>query len=551
MSRRGVHVAVYLLVLVALLAVTDRDDSWNLDDGAYATQVATWRETGGWAYPYRHVDRDPTYRFAPVSHATTTTEGTYPYVKFPAWIVVLRASTEVFGYPLGLHVPPLVFAVAAALAGGLLAEALARRRRLDGPAFVLGFWTVALGPIVVHTSALWAHTAAAALGGFAALLLVRAAEGTERRWHPWALAALAGGLCAIRTEGVLMAVALVVVAAIATWWPPEGVARSWRRTVTWTIPSLVATAAVRVANSAWGAHLAPGRDITISDSLLTDVGFVAARWRGAMRTLLDGLGTTPAATDLAVVVAVLVVAAGLTASRASARRTLVGAAALLGLALALIWQRSSAYPYDLGGLVVAAPVGVAGLAAWRWQGAPHGERALVGLIGLTVGGVLATQYPEGGSVDWGGRFLFVVLVPITVLGALALWRVYRSVPPYGATSDRVVVGALLAVTVVASLAGLRATSASRDAIRVSTDRTVSTEAATIIRIPRFSARTGWRLLPDADILAADPETAGDALAVLRPRGEPVAVIGPGADQVRGPGWSRQVISPRVVVFTPS
>jgi hypothetical protein len=86
----------YLVLVVALLGLVDRDDSWNFDDGAYATQVRVLRDgrgDGSWAYPYLHRDRDPASRFAPVSHSTTTSEGTFPYVKQPAWIEVLRAST--------------------------------------------------------------------------------------------------------------------------------------------------------------------------------------------------------------------------------------------------------------------------------------------------------------------------------------------------------------------------------------------------------------------------------------------------------------------------
>ena len=95
-ARWGLHVAAYLVLLVGLLGLVDRDDGWNFDDGAYATQVRVLRDGDGssWAYPYRHLDRDPTSQFAPVSHSTVTDEGCFPYAKQPAWIEVLRASSS-------------------------------------------------------------------------------------------------------------------------------------------------------------------------------------------------------------------------------------------------------------------------------------------------------------------------------------------------------------------------------------------------------------------------------------------------------------------------
>ena len=82
-------------LLVALLGLVDRHDSWNFDDGAYAIQVAVLRDGHGgssWAYPYRHADRDPASLFAPVSHSTVTSEGSFPYVKQPVWVEAMRAT---------------------------------------------------------------------------------------------------------------------------------------------------------------------------------------------------------------------------------------------------------------------------------------------------------------------------------------------------------------------------------------------------------------------------------------------------------------------------
>jgi hypothetical protein len=111
---------------------------------------------------------------------------------------------------------------------------------------------------------------------------------------------------------------------------------------------------------------------------------------------------------------------------------------------------------------------------------------------------------------------------------------------------------VLLVAAVPTAAGLHAASSARASNRELTDLTLSVDAPTVIRIPRYLTRTSWRALPGPDWLSADLDGADDALAMLRPgRSEPVAVVGNGADQVRAPGYAREVRSPVVVIFTPA
>jgi hypothetical protein len=538
------HVAAYLVLLLALGAVVDRADGWNLDDGAYATQVRTIALGGAdgdaWAYPYEHRDVDPASRFAPVSHATTTADATYPYVKQPAWIEVLRASHEAFGSVGGWYVPSIVGALLAALVGGLLAARLVPGTPGAGP---LGFWLVALGPLVVHTQALWAHTAAAALGGAGALALVALAMGRERWWHVVTAGMAVAGLVSVRSEGLLYAAALAATAGIviarrsAPVRDRAGTAAAWVGTIG------VAAVAARLATARWSSHLAPGEPLAEQDTILADVGFVPGRFRGAARTLLDGVGSSQAGTFLALVVVALAVAGG----RALARRGWRGPGpVLVGGAVVVVVVRCLAAPDDLGGLLVAVPLLPAGLAAWSRRTAPASEQALVALGGLYLLAVLATQYPEGGSRDWGGRFLFPVLVPIVVVAGLALWRALDQVRP------ALLATALVALGAIPTVGGLRVAEVARSSNRSLTDLTLSVDAPTVIRVPRYLTRTSWRALPGHDWLSAEPRTASRALALLRPgRTEPVAVVGNGADQVRAAGWRREVRSPVVVVFTPA
>ena len=581
-ARWGLHVVAYLVLVVALLGLVDRDDSWNFDDGAYATQVRVLRDgrgDGSWAYPYLHRDRDPASRFAPVSHSTTTSEGTFPYVKQPAWIEVLRASTALadqVGDPVwGLYLPAVLGAVAAALVAGLLAERLAPELVGVGP---IAFWAVGLGPLVVQTQAMWAHTTAAALGGAAALGLVALAQRRGRWWHLVGMSASVALLASLRTEAALFAVALAVVAGLVAGHAALAVGSSRVRAAVaaawWALPVVAAWAIARVGTNRWMVHLAPGTAVDGPVDAGPQFGLVAGRINGLLRTFVDGMGASAAGTSLALVAMALAVLAGSAARRRPERA--VEALALLGLAVCVLVLRSAVAPDDLGGFAAAAPLVLTGLAAWRWAEAPTAERALVGLVALHAVAVIAVQYPEGGSRDWGGRFLFPVLVPASVVAVTTLWRLLgaaRTAAPADASADERharnrpngglgtphsgvggwvwVAAGLLVVAAVPTAAGLHATDRTRASNRALTDLTLSVDAPTVIRIPRYLTRTSWRALPGPDWLSADVDHAAEALALLRPgRTEPVAVVGNGADKVRARGYEREVRSPVVVVFTP-
>ncbi|HRW37188.1 MAG TPA: hypothetical protein P5254_05785 [Aquihabitans sp.] len=550
MRRWGVHVVGYLALLLVALVVVGRTDSWNFDDGAYAIQAKVIDETGGWAYPYAHEDLDPTFRFAPVDHATTTTEGTFPYVKQPAWVEAIVGARALVGGSWGRFLPSILGAVAAALAAGLLAE---RIERGSGP---VAFWVVGLGPVLVHGQAMWAHTAAAALGGAAALALVALHQGRAGPQHVAALALATAGLVLIRAEGLLFAAALAVVLVVGAAARHGRTRAAVVEAATWAGAAILGAILASASSSWWSGRIAPGPLLDDQDVALREVGYAEGRVRGAARTLLDGVGASTAGTALAVLVLVLAVLAGLAVRRG---RTGDGAV-LLALAAAAVVLRALVAPSDLGGTVVAAPVLVAGLAAWSWRAAPLAERSLVLLGGVHLLAVLATQYPEGGSRDWGGRFLFPVLVPATVVAVVAL---RRALVPWaerlGPSAERrpvtVAVVLLVAFAAVPTAAGLRSAAdlrASNAAFR-SVSEAVGSEAPTVIRTPRYLSRTSWNALPGADWLAADGDDAiADALELLRPgRTAPVAVVGPGADAIEADGWEREVLSPVAVVLTPT
>lgn len=556
MTRRQVlraagHAVAYLALLVGLLALTDLHVGWNLDDGAYAIQAKVLDQSTDWAYPYRHRDVDPGSRWAPVSHSELTDQGSYPFVRYPAWEQVIRASRWAFGDVVGLYVPAVLGAVAAASLGGLLAH------RLRPGAFTFGFWVVALGPMVVHSQALWAHTWLAALGAVVALALVCAVDRAQsedgwRQLGPPAVAALAAAMAALlRKDGLLLAAAASGAGGLVALVGPGSPWRRVCRAVPWAAPAAVGIG-IALVNGRWVDHLAPGGPAVDGpgdvDTALVGTGFAVGRLRGATRSLVDGVGAAQAGTLLGVLGVALAITAGAVLS--SSRRRQGDGLVLAVVAVAVLLVRVAVAPSDLAGLLVASPVIALGIGAWRRTSSPPAERAVIVFCCLELALVLVTQYPEGGSRDWGGRYLFPLLVPVVVVAALTLARVLDRAPNW---RDPAVAGAVALVVALPTVAGLVATADLRANNRAATDAALSTGAPTVIRMPRYLTRVSWRALPEADWLsAADPGDAAEALARLRPgRADPIAVMGPGADQVTSVGYTADVRSPDLVVFTPS
>ncbi|QXC61700.1 hypothetical protein KSP35_02310 [Aquihabitans sp. G128] len=558
--RWALHALVYLLALGGLLAVTDLDSSWTFDDGAYATQVRVLEHHGDWAYPYRWSERDPRSEFAPVPHATLTPTAIYSYTKRPAWILVLQASTRLFGRVVGLYVPSVLGAVAAALVAWALAE------RLRPGSGALGFWAVALGPLLVHSSAMWAHTCGAALGGVLALVVADRATGRARGWHLPALAATAALLVSFRTEGAIVVLAAAAVLAALALREPTW-ARRARAALGTAAPLVVVAAATFLATSRWSARLAPGKELPAWDLNPADLTYVQSQWGGAWRTFLDGGGASRSGTVLAALVVLCWVAgAALLARREVPQRV---AAAVLGAGVALLALRQYAVArFDLGGALLAAPLLPVALVALLASGrvrrpgrapssAPPATSTtspasvwLGALVALHVLATIATQYPEGGGGDWGGRFLFVVLVPATVLAALFVVPLVAD--RTGLAARHAAVATLVALVALPTALGWASANDFRGAVGRTADAVEAPKGDTVIQLDRHLARGAWRLLPDVDLLSAEVSSAPRALAMLRPGlDHDVVVVGAGADRVRAPGYERRVVATDRVVFTPA
>ena len=142
--------------------------------------------------------------------------------------------------------------------------------------------------------------------------------------------------------------------------------------------------------------------------------------RGAWHTLFDA-SYAGASYAILLVVALAVMAVGLRAK--DDRVTVVGAA----VATALIALRWVLGPDDsVTGLLVAWPAAGAGvLRALRTGRQPPAVVAIAVGAGVIAAAVLATQYEIGGGLEWGGRFLSPVTVPVAVVAAIGVATLSR------------------------------------------------------------------------------------------------------------------------------
>lgn len=554
------HLLAYAAVLAGLSALVPLDASFGSDDGAYGGQVWALRQ-GSWVLdrplPVVAADHEAWLNGAIVA------EGPVPYSTSPVWVHVLAASaalvhgpgpSEVAAGPvdptdpncganaqdpasgathgrcvagvgvsspteragdlgLGLHLPGLLAALAAAAAAWRLAG------RWDPRAAPAAFWLVALSPMLVDTTTLWAHTLGSACGGWA---VVAVAELWHRRSPGWALvlaAALALG-AAVRTEAVFWTAAVVVSAMLAD--------RS-RTTVVAALSGGAIAAATWAAARAWGASLrSPRLPVETSvEALRHGGGWLASRLPAAWQVLATWPGAGPGqALSLAALVAAAVAVVLLVRARGSAEPVPPLALAAAGASAVLLAAKAALAPdVVIPGVVAAWPAVFVALAAGRWRvAAPTADRSpvdprwLLAPVGLLTLAVLATQYESSGGLQWGGRYLSMAYVPLAAAAAITVAPVLAGEPTSptatrdgsGQPARR---GRHLAVA-LAALAVAPAISGGATSLRLHTthamivELTTTPEAEVVITDLAALPRIGWTALPttfyraDADTLAA-------------------------------------------------
>jgi hypothetical protein len=181
------------------------------------------------------------------------------------------------------------------------------------------------------------------------------------------------------------------------------------------------------------------------------------------------------------------------------------------------------------GLLAAFPLGWAALLLARRRPIVTNPAATLAAATAAVltAGVLLTQYARGGGVEWGGRY-FAIVLPIAVPALLAAtagsWRTDR-------TPERLVVAGLVAVSLLAGVAGGRAVRSGHDATRTTLDRLEA--GATAAGDDRPVVLSRWRLLPQL----VWPDFDRYRWAVTE-----YEELGPVADRLAGSGIDRLLLA---------
>lgn len=433
-SRRRLwpHVVALGVVLAALVPLLVRDGLVSADEGAVLSQLEVRETFGGWGMPNPLPSVDPDARWFGISGSDLAGDRAYPYAKHAAYPWAVQPLFDLGGARL---------VVAASALGTLLTSALAAllarrvRRDLDVPTL----WVVGVvSPLFFDSFWATAHSIGAAFATGAVLVAVHAAGRRQVRWLPLLAIAVAGAAL-FRSEGMLFGIALgggcLVVAAFER--APVALAAAG---VSGGVASLAWWADSRIYTEIVGTARSPFR---ISSG--PEQSWLAGRWDGIWASLLrPQLQAPTAAGTIFLGIALVGALAALFVRFRPGERTLIRGLSVVAGAAALAAPAFRVAPVP--GLLVAfplAPVGI--LLAGRTAVATTAAKIAAATGVLFAGAVVATQYPVGGSMEWGGRFFHLALPAAVPVLLLSLDAVRSTLDP---TTRRVAGGALAAVTVV-------------------------------------------------------------------------------------------------------
>ncbi|MGI9602100.1 MAG: hypothetical protein ACR2QE_09460 [Acidimicrobiales bacterium] len=478
---------VWAGILLAIMAMAPLDAGFSSDDGAYGIQVRSLVDDGRWALdrpvPVVPVDNEG------VVNGWRTTDGPVAYPNHPVYIQLLRASSDVIGEDLGLRL--LVFL--GALLAPLVAWKLSDELEMGWGAGA--FWLVALSPLAVHSTGLWAHAPTAALAGAATIVVAR----TRRRGPPGSdaivvAATLAAGVL-LRREMLLFAAALLVAWLVLRW---------CRRTVTAVGVSAIAVAAAVVAERTVRQWIATDRlDSSVAGN--ETAGWIADQVGAAWHTLIEPSHVGGLVGAVALLGAGLVIAGAVRIRRQDpngGRMLLVAGAAVLALRVLLGDAELSS------GIVVAWPIATAGVIVGWADDRAH--RFLAGTVGLFVVAVLVTQHPDGGGLEWGGRYFSPALAAVAVLASGGLWRLWQA--------DRTIRAAAVAVLLAPTLAGVLAAGQIRERNADVVAYVDQLNSSVVITDQPALPRVAWSTVPDTAWYRATSDDVDELLGLMSDAG---------------------------------
>ena len=413
------HVVVLSVALLAMVPLVGTGSSFSPDEPVAITQARSLAEGGGWIVEHPFPEIDPEGRLYPLAGSSQGDEGQAPFGKHPLYPLTLAALEPVAGVA-AMMVPSVLATVAAAALAALLA------REVTGGLERPVLWAVGLAsPLFFDAYLVIAHSLGAALVTGATLAMVMALR-RER-----ASLLVAGAMAMIGLAVLMRSEALLFALALATAIAAVGVVRRRPLLAGWGMMVALAGIGAAILEKALQKVLLGAEPTTIGVPAAGG-GFLEARLAGFLNTWLspsaEPSSSASGADALLVVVMLLAVAAvAVLRWRSSRPHMLVflGVSAAVLSMVAFVSQPDRVVP----GLLVAYPLAVFGIGLVdREYFRVPGNLLLTVTVGLFMAGVLATQYGEGGSAEWGGRY-FALGVPIlTVLSVAALARRAPTLP---------------------------------------------------------------------------------------------------------------------------
>jgi hypothetical protein len=500
-SALAVHTAMLSLVLLAILALVNTGQVGFPDEGIYSAQVDNLSR-GSWSAVRPAQDIDNNGLWVAASGSVIVGDSYIPYARQPFYPLVLLPAFELGGV-LGMLVLSTFGTVAAALAAALLA------RRIEPSLGIAALWLTGIGsPLLFDAYLIIGHSLAAALTGMLAVTVCAAVDDRRPVWM-WAAIPLAALLTMIRSEGVLVVLALgAVVTASACAFKPRpridlrrgliGAALGATALVTYLVNQRVATA---ILGSGSGGSIVPDRS---PDA-------VSLMWISLLRPWSsDGrLASTEA----------MLMAMGTLLSVISYRalpRFRVLSLGLLVMASVSSVVLAARQPNLITGLFPVFPAAVIGLGLLERADL---DRPVVGRMlaasSLVAVAILATAYGIGGASEWGGRFFHVLIPLLAGPAVLGLSHARDALPR---VEFRVALAALTTMVVTIGSIAVRANHEIRVIARSATSqaaalvRSTDTTSPPAIAVSTFagsgSSRLFWQLLGDGYEVVAPGDFAG-------------------------------------------
>lgn len=417
-GRVVAHGLVLLLILLSLVPLVDNGYLAIPDEGVYTAQADNI-DRGAWAQERPTADIDRHGDWFVVTGSTIVGDKAIPYARRPLYPTMLAPFFGRFGVGGGLVLSVLGTWIAACATAGVAAA-------LDRRAVLPTLWLVGLGTPLLFDAYLsvghsWgaAFVALCVLGASRVLLLQ---EGNLRQATWCGFTVVSAALATlVRSEGVIAVVALgASLVAVGTL----GFRQTTRIRIRQAgVGLLLGTSGIAayLLNDLWSKAITAGikGDSTVADRM---PDFLGATWTGVLRPWYpnDTAANVPMALVLLASLATPLILRWLPRFR------LLGFGLLCVAAIAAaFWSISS--PDLISGFIPATPwlaIGILSLRRKDLVGPIPSALALSSVAASIT--ILATSYGYGGAVEWGGRFLHILIPFLAPLGVMGLVRVRTS-----------------------------------------------------------------------------------------------------------------------------